>query len=169
MNAIFRLLVPGSSASGDSMDAEIRLVSRFRALMLSRYIVSVALLAFWVVTYCLGLRLASPIYIAATLNLLPLGLEAFLAPYIPKKAVVLPYLRKRYHYNSLRFAANNLTTLLTCFLLLLWQKHLDISPLTNIWLELTPSLLLIFLILFRLIAPFFLTRHISQKLLTGKY
>ncbi|MBQ9120189.1 MAG: hypothetical protein IJY09_09095 [Lachnospiraceae bacterium] len=170
MNTLLRFFTPDAPTdTAISMDEEIRLVSRFRALILGRIIVSLSLFLYLLCTMGYGYRPTSPIYILGVLNIFSWPIEALLAPYVKKRTIVLPYLRKHYRYSSLRFASNNIISFLTCLLLLLWQICQDTTRLPVAWFRFVPLTLLVIMLLFRTIAPFFLAKQISRRLLSGKY
>ncbi len=149
------------STTAAAMDAEIRLVARFHTLIIWRAAVSTSLLVFQVIYTISGLYTASPAYILLTANLLPTLLEPLCSPRIHKSSPVLPYLRKRYHYSSLRFMTLEITFLAANLLLLIWQLF---GNYTDTWLSKLPAILLLSSLLWHFIAPSILFRHIQKKM-----
>lgn len=149
------------STTAAAMDAEIRLVARFHTLTIWRAAVSISLLVFQVIYTISGLHTASPAYILLTANLLPTLLEPLCSPRVHKSSPVLTYLRKRYHYSSLRFMTLEITFLVANLLLFIWQFF---GNYTDTWLSKLPALLLLSSLLWHFIAPFLLFRHIQKKM-----
>ena len=86
-------------------------------------------------------------------------------PLCQKKTVpVLPYLRKQYHYSSLRSMTMNVTFLITGFLLMLWQLFNDIPAEPAAWLHNFPALLLAFGFFVRAVAPRLVAGRIRRRM-----
>lgn len=151
-----------------AMENEIRLVSRFHTLTLIRILLSVFLFIYECMGVFYNFGINTGLYLLLFLNLTPWLLDLFLAPYVKKTPPVLPYLRKQYHYSSLRFLTNNISFLLTCFLLLLWQSHQSGASFPFLWLSFVPSALAIFALLFRILGPVLIAGHIRRRLFAGQ-
>lgn len=156
----------GCSPSEDAvlMDAEIQLVARFFTLTLWRIAISAALLAFWLMCGIFTVMDPSAFYILLCLNLLPAVLEPLCAPRVRKSVPVLPYLRKKYHFSSLRHLTMDITFLIISFLLVLWQLNNKTPAYPAAWLHNFPAFLLAFGLGLRAIAPSFLCIHIQKKM-----
>lgn len=146
------------------MDAEIRLVARFRALVVWRRFISAALAAFICGCTFWGANASSPFYIMVFLNLLPFLLEEFCAPHIKKSAPVLPFLRKKYHYSPLRYATLGITFGATCLLLVLWQFHNSTPAFPAAWMHNFPAFLLAACFFQRAVTPQLAARHIRRRM-----
>ncbi|MDE7324940.1 MAG: hypothetical protein K2N63_01465 [Lachnospiraceae bacterium] len=144
-----------------AMDAEIRLVARFHTLTLWRIAASAILLIFQIVYTACGLYTASPFYILLTANLLPVLLEPLCSPKVRKSPPVLPFLRKRYHYSSLRFMTMEITFFATNLLLIIWQ-FFGSSP--DTWLHKFPAAFLAANFLWRFVGSFLLSSQIQKKM-----
>lgn len=155
---------PAAGTDAAFMDAEIRLVARFFTLTFWRVFTSIALCAFLLVCVFFGIDASSALYILLFFNLLPFLLEGFCAPYAKKSAPVLPYLRKQYHYSSLRYMTMNITFFVTCCLLLLWQLHNSSPAYPAKWLYGFPALLLASGFFLRAVVPHLAARHIRRKM-----
>lgn len=146
------------------MDAEIRLVARFFTLTLWRIATSAALLSFLLVCGIFTVMDTSAFYILLCLNLLPAVIEPICAPHVRKSTPVLPYLRKKYHYSSLRQMTMDITFYIIGFFLVLWQLNNKTPAYPAAWLHHFPAFLLAFGLGLRAIAPSFITAHIRRKM-----
>lgn len=152
------------SSDADAMDAELRLIARFHALTLWRVSLSALLAAFEVIVSFYGLRISSGFYVLLFMNLLPWILEALCSPYVAKSTPVLPYLRRQYHYSTLRYMTTRITFLITGLLLVLWEFHNSTPDYPAAWLYDFPAILLAFSLLFRLAAPSAITKHMRRRM-----
>lgn len=151
-------------SDADAMDGELRLVARFHTLTLWRVLLSALLTAFEAMCAFYGLRAASGLYVLLSMNLLPWILEALCSPYVTKSKPVMPYLRRQYHYSTLRYVTTHITLFITCMYLLLWQFHNSTPAYPAAWLYDFPAILLAFSLLFRLAAPPLIARHLRREL-----
>ncbi len=152
------------AADAAFMDAEICLVARFHALMVWRIFISAVLGAFMLGCSLWGLDTSSAVYILLFLNLLPFLLEGFCAPHVKKSVPVLPFLRKKYHYSSLRYATLSITFALTCLLLVLWQFHNSTPAYPAAWLYNFPAFVLAACFFQRAVTPRLTARRIRRKM-----
>lgn len=155
---------PDAAFDAAAMDAEIRLVARFAALALWRAAASILLIAFLLMCAVFGVIAPAPIYILLCVNLLPTVLEGFCAPYAKKSVPVLPYLRKQYHYSSLRYMTAGIGFAVTSFLLLLWQLFNSPAGFPAAWPGKFPALLLAFGFFVRAVSPRLLARRIRRRM-----
>ncbi len=155
---------PDAVSDAAVMDAEIRLVARFAALTLWRAVTSALLIAFQLICVPFGKIAPAPVYILLCMNLLPSVLEGLCAPYAKKSVPVLPYLRKQYHYSSLRYMTTGISFAITSFLLLLWQLY-NSPPVTPFaWLGKFPAFLLALGFFLRAVSPRLLAGHIRKRM-----
>lgn len=152
------------AADAAFMDAEIRLVARFHALVVWRGFISAVLGAFILGCAFWGVDTSSAVYILFLLNLLPFLLEGFCAPHVKKSVPVLPFLRKKYHYSSLRYTTLNITFALTCLLLVLWQFHNGTPAYPAAWLYNFPAFVLAACFFQRAVTPRLAARRIQRKM-----
>lgn len=114
------------------MKNEIRIIARYRALMISRYyfIVSLSL-----ITIYLSILKLAPIsfYILITLAVLPSILEYIILDHLKnhktqylnniasEQPFCLSTLKKKYHYTRISYFTNSITYLFVLFFICLWQ------------------------------------------------
>lgn len=156
--------LPDASA----MEAEIRLISRFHSLTLFRAVLCVLLFAYQFLIVIFHIRTISNIIILLFLMLAPWLLEGVAAPYVKTGKAVLPYLRKQYHFTALRYVTNNITFLIACFLLLLWQRHQSGNIFPSLWIYYIPSILICTALALRILGPVLISCHIRRRLLSGQ-
>lgn len=161
---------PDTSDSVQSMAAEIRLVSAFHTMTICRIVLSVALLLFEALRAAYGLRISSALYILLFANLGPWLIELALTPRLKLSSppAILPYLRRHYHYSALRHSSNRICFWITCFLLILWERHNAIPNYPFAWLYHVPLYLLCLLLCIRMFGPRLLSHRIDYKLMHGK-
>ncbi len=148
----------------EEMDAEIRLVARFHSLIIWRIPFSMALLCFEFMCIICHLYVLSAVYILLIANLLPVILAPFLAPHIRKSTPVLPFLRKRYHYSSLRYKTAELSFFITGMFLVLWQLFNSVPAYPVAWLYKFPVLLLAASLFWRVAAPIIFSIRIRRNM-----
>lgn len=151
-----------------AMEREIRLISHFHTLNLIRILLSILLFLYEFLSAFYGYRTVASLYILIFINLAPWILELFLAPYVKKRPVILPCLRKKYHYSTLRLTTSKISFLITCFLLLLWQGHQSSAVPPFSWFPFVPAALAAGAAFFRVFAPSLITKYIQRNLLSGK-
>lgn len=156
--------MPDASA----METEIRLVSRFHSLTLFRVVLCVLLFAYQFLIVLYHIRTISNVIILLFIMIAPWLLEGVAAPYVKAGKAVLPYLRKQYHFTTLRYVTNQITFLAACFLLLLWQRHQDGNIGLPLWIYYIPSILICIALALRILGPVFISRHIRRRLLSGQ-
>jgi hypothetical protein len=114
------------------MKKEIRLIAGFRALIISKYLLS--LLLGFITLYLAQKNLTvSPLYVLLFLDLLPQIISYALKDYAKKsdhkilKAITedhefkLKQLKSKYKYTKLHYFSNSVSYLLALFLICLWQ------------------------------------------------
>ena len=125
------------------MKREIRVIANHRALMLSRYFLSILL---GIVSLYLGfLRYpVSPLYILLFLNILPSIIKYAIHDYSNKnrnhfitaisaeKPFKLENLKAKYKYSKLVYISNSISYLLAIFLLCLWQINYSNTEIDSI-------------------------------------
>ena len=151
-----------------AMDAEIRLVSQFYSLTLFRFVLCVLLFAYQLIIVLFHIRTISNMIILLFLLLAPWVLEGVVAPYIKSGKAVLPYLRKQYHFSAIRYVTNNITFLISCFLLLLWQRHQPENASLYWWIYYIPSILIGIALFIRILGSVLIFFHIRRKLSLGQ-
>lgn len=145
------------------MKAEIRSISSYRALIISRISLSLCLTASAFYVGILGYP-ASPIYILLMLNLLP-SILSYLFKDCAKKyknrffnfitedaAFYLRILKKKYHYSRLDHVTNSLSFIITLVLLIFWQYYCNTLQTINLFIIYQPSLIIIINILIRFLS-----------------
>gem|GEM_PF-3801836 len=152
------------TGTAEEMDAEIRLVARFYSLIIWRVLFSIALLAFELICTFYHLYVLSAVYILLIANLLPALLTPFFAPHIRRSTPVLPFLRKRYHYSSLRYKTAEISFFITGIFLVLWQLFNSAPAYPAAWLYKFPVLLLAASLFWRAAAPLFFSMHIRRHM-----
>lgn len=146
------------------MDAEIRLVARFHSLITWRISFSIALVCFELMCIIFHLHILSAVYILLIANLLPVILLPFFAPHIHKSTPVLPFLRKRYHYSSLRDKTAEFSFFITGMFLVLWQLFNSTPAYPAVWLHKFPLLLLAASLFWRAAAPIVFSIRIRRTM-----
>lgn len=153
------------------LEQEIRLVAGYRSAMQCRIGLSVTFGLFLLYSAAIAYITATPLYLFLFLNIVPWLLEMFLSS-VKKlsfhKKIVLPELRKHYHYNTLRYTANRLTLLIVFFLLILWQSVFHRNGLTREWLTFTPVVCMAWIVISRTLLPLFLAHRMKKRLLSGR-
>lgn len=116
------------------MKKEIRAIASYRALMISKWFISSALL---ITALYLGIRRfpISPLYILLFLNALPVIISYTVNDYSRKSKnkiiqnmqkddfFLLASLKKKYKYTKLRYISNSLSYLVALVLISLWQYN----------------------------------------------
>lgn len=142
---------------------EIIIISRHRALVISKHILTFVLssLALYV-----GIRgyAVSPLYILLVLNALPPILTSSIHNYNQQKSankvhhftntnqiIVLIGLKNKYRYSRIRYIANSVAFITSLFLLSIWHYSYQIAPIKEPVLNLLPFILLLSIILFRIL------------------
>lgn len=120
--------------TASQMNKEIRIIANYRALIISKYFISVLLVA---ATLYLGVfhYPASPLYILLFLNILPPILNYALKDYAGRsnknsflkitsdQPFKLSRLKEKYKYCSLSHLSNSVTYLVALLLICLWQVN----------------------------------------------
>lgn len=118
------------------MNNEIRVIARYRALIISRYFITLLLL---IMSLYLGfIRYAlSPFYILLALNVIPTILNNVFKEYTGKSKLLMEitkeqtfkliYLKGKYKYSRLNYVSNSIAYLITLLLICLWQYNYSTS------------------------------------------
>lgn len=142
------------------MKAEIRSISNYRALIISRISLSICLTASAFYVGILGYP-ASPLYILLMLNLLPSILSYIFKDCAMKyrnrlfkfitedPAFYLRILKKKYHYSHLNHVTNSLSFLIALVLLIYWQYYCSTLQTINLFIIYQPALIVIINVLLR--------------------
>lgn len=144
------------------MKKEIRAIASYRALMISKWFLSSALL---IIALYLGIRRfpISPLYILLFLNALPAILSYVVNDYSKKSQskilqeirkddpFLLGNLKKKYNYTKLRYASTSISYLVAIALIGLWQYNYTVFYYIPVKLKNVPILILAFALAIRLI------------------
>lgn len=144
------------------MKKEIRLLSQYRSLIISRHfltlILSITAMVFSFFRYNLA-----PLYTVIVLNAFPPFLTFAISDYsknarkplliaITKdESFLLEHLKKRYRYSRLNYLANSLTYLIAMFFLALWQYNFSTTSPVPPYLQKLPVIILSTGLLLRMI------------------
>jgi len=122
-----------------AMKNEIRAISGYRALIISKFFLSVSLILSTLYIGFFGYQI-SPFYIFLVLNLLPPILSYALKDYVKRYQFKLlkqiaedtPFhlstLKKKYHYSRLGYVTNSISFLFSLVFLFLWQYNCSTTP-----------------------------------------
>jgi hypothetical protein len=141
-----------------AMKIEIRTIAGYRALIVSKFFMS--LLLFLASLYLGYLRYAlSPFYILLMLNILPPVLKSAFKEYALKNKLIsrltadepfqLNILKTKYKYTKLSYSANTMSYLFALLLLCLWQYNYSTSSYIDVLVSRFPLFILISGVLLR--------------------
>lgn len=150
------------------MDREIKVISSFRSLVLSRILLNIALIVSSVVLTFYGYRNPSPLYLLFILNVAPSIVAILLRSRFSgqKPAVQFPALTKKYRYSLLAHMSTSITFYFIYLLILLW--HFSFLPDTH-WTTMIPIGCLVLCVVSRLILNLALPFVIKRRLMLGKF
>lgn len=161
------------------MKNEIRVVSYHRALMISKWSLSFALL---IVALDLGIRRfpISPLYILLLLNILPPILSAAIIDYSKKSQnktilsivkddpFLLSSIKFKYKYTKLRYFTNSTSYLISLFLISLWQYNYSQQYYLPDYLKSIPITLIASSLVIRLLGMFYYRWKLPYDLSNNK-
>lgn len=136
------------------MRNEIRVISGYRALVLSKYYI-ITVLSLITIYLSVVRFAASSFYILITVVVFPPILKSavkdyskghnnrFLTEFLLDKSFQLTALKKKYHYTRANHVINSVTYLITIFLICLWQINYSMAINLNPFLRKLPFLVLI--------------------------
>lgn len=147
------------------MKTEIRSISGYRSLIISRISLSICLTASAFYVGILGYP-SSPVYILLMLNLLPSILsyifkdcakkykKPFFQYIIEDPVFNLRILKKKYHYSRLGYITNSLSFIIALILLIFWQYYCNTLQTLNLFIIYQPTLIIITNVLIRFFCIF---------------
>ena len=135
------------------MNKEIHAIASYRALMFSKWFLSICLL---IMALYLGIRRfpVSPLYILLFLNALPIifsfavidynkkGQNKLLQNLVKEDSFLLGTLKTKYKYTKLRYAANSISYLTAIALMGLWQYSYNVQYYVPVYLKNIPVFIL---------------------------
>ncbi len=136
------------------MQREIMIISRHRALMISKYYLTIVLsiISIYLAIKCLAV---SSLYVLITLNALPpifsYGLNDYAKKHnntlvnkiIYESSFSLILLKQKYKYTRLYYMSNSITYYITILLILLWQINYSYSNYIDYYSRYLPSYVII--------------------------
>lgn len=148
------------------MKKEIRLISQYHSLIISKYVITFCL---FICSYFIGYwdYAMSPVYIVLLLNVFPPLLVYIFSQNIHKNSnkfyheliidtpFILSSLKKKYHYSREQYIANSISFLFSLLLLILWQYNYLTWTEIDLRVLYLPSLIVIIGILVRFIGIIF--------------
>lgn len=161
------------------MKNEIRTLSKYRSLILSKYYLSITL---GLISLYLGVMRysASSLYILLVLISLPSILTYMLSDLAKKSKYVfitkfnqdspflLSYLKRKYRYTKTKYIANSISYFITLILLCLWYINYSSSKYMQPYLIKIPIYIMVSAILFRLLVIFFYQHKLHYDLINNK-
>jgi len=136
-----------------SMKKEIRIISKYRALIISKYYLFLLLI---LVSLYLGMinYAMSPLYIAIILYFLPMIVGFALKDYakkyrhkilisiIEESPFLLNHMKSKYKYSKLNYISNAIAYVIALLLIALWQYNYSTMVRINPFLQIIPVLIL---------------------------
>lgn len=145
---------------------EIRAFSRYRALLISKYYITIFLLLFLL---NLPLDQHSAIYILIILNIFPFVFTQVFKEHIKaEKPFLLIMLKNKYRYSRIHYLSNSFSFLLALVLLCFWQLSLNHQTTDSIYNMFFPIFLLISSIILRIFCYIFYQIKIRHDLSTNQ-
>lgn len=150
------------------MDLEIKNLSKYRSLIISRWFINVELFLF---TFYLVMNMKSitTMIIILAFNISIMIIRDMLSSRLKKEKVIFSMLRKKYGYSKLDYVTQSIAYAWCIFLMVLWQITLSkVMPYDIYFLNYTPTFIILISLLIRIIGEIFYNIKIRLDLKGNK-